>query len=228
MGEVISTAQRQLNAALHEADNKFGNRNDGSGLARTLPSALNRMHELGICTSVLDYGTGKGALVRRLRDELPSTVRVDGYDPAIPEFSSKPGTPTDILLCLDVLEHIEMSSIGAVLNDIHTLTNQFCYLVIDLQPAVKKLADGRNAHILLAPPEWWISRVAQLFACQASFPVMHKAGEPQKLVIAACHSPKILPLMYGFLNKLKVFDKTLSGGVLDGIVKLKKMKENKL
>ena len=225
MNEVISTAQRNLNAALHQADNKFGNRGDGAGLARTLPTALKRMNELGICSSVLDYGTGKGALVRRLRAELPSAVRVDGYDPAMQEFSSKPSEPTDILLCLDVLEHIEMSSIDAVLRDIHALTKHFCYLVIDLQPAVKKLADGRNAHILLAPPEWWIGRVAQLFACQASFPVMHNAGEPQKLVIAACHNPKVLPLMYGFLNKLKLYDMSLVGGILDGMVQMQKSKK---
>jgi len=227
MGEVISTAQRRLNAALHQTDNNFGNRGDGAGLARRLPTALKRMNELGICRSVLDYGTGKGALVRRLKDELPAEVQVEGYDPAMPDFSIKPQKPKDIVLCLDVLEHIEMSSIDAVLRDIHSLTNQFCYLVIDLQPAVKKLADGRNAHILLAPPEWWVSRVAQLFACQASFPVMHAAGEPQKLVIAACHNPKILPLMYGFLIKLKVFDFAMSGGILDGMVQLQKRKAAK-
>ena len=120
-----------------------------------------------------------------------------------------------------------MRSIDAVLRDIHSLTRQFCYLVIDLQPAVKKLADGRNAHILLAPPEWWVSRVAQIFSCQASFPIMHEAGEPQKVVIAACHDPKILPSMYGFLVKLKPYEYTMSGGILDGMVKLQKKKSGK-
>ena len=71
MGDVISTAQRQLNAALHRTDNKFGNRVDGAGQATKLIGALNRMNELGVCDSVLDYGTGKGALVKRLRSELP-------------------------------------------------------------------------------------------------------------------------------------------------------------
>ena len=226
MGEVISTAQRSLNAALHEADNKFGNRDDGAGLATNLHEALTRMNELGICRSVLDYGTGKGALVRKLRANMPKKVTVEGYDPAITEFSTKPTKPSDVLLCLDVLEHIEMKSIDAVLRDIHALTNQFCYLVIDLQPAVKKLADGRNAHILLAPPEWWIGRVAQLFDCQASFPVMHAAGEPQKLVIAACKNPRILPFMYGFITKLKLFDFKMNGGILDGMLKLQKQKAN--
>ena len=227
MGDVISTAQRQLNAALHRTDNNFGNRVDGAGQATKLIGALNRMNELGVCDSVLDYGTGKGALVKRLRSELPAKVQIDGYDPAMPEFASKPEAPADILLCLDVLEHIEMSSIDAVLRDIHNLTRQFCYLVIDLQPAVKQLADGRNAHILLAPPEWWISRVAQLFSCQANFPIMHEAGEAQKIVIAACHSSKALPFMYSFLMKLKSYEFAMSGGILDGMVKLQQKNQRK-
>ena len=174
MGQVISEEQRALNKALHSKSNQFGNRADGAGLAGNLSAALHRMHELGICNSVLDYGTGKGKLVHRLRQELPKAIQVNGYDPAVEVWESKPSNAVDILTCLDVLEHIEMSSIDAVLRDIKELTNKFCYLVIDLQPAVKKLDDGRNAHILLAPPEWWVIRIAQIFPCQASFPVMNK------------------------------------------------------
>ena len=171
------------------------------------------MHESGICNSVIDYGTGKGLLVRRLREKLPKSIN-EGYDPAVDEWMKRPSKPSDILVCLDVLEHIEMNSIDAVLNDIRDLTTNFCYLVIDLQPAVKKLADGRNAHILLAPPEWWVSRIAQIFQCQASFPVMHSRGLPQKLVIAATNNRKLLPMMYGFLIKMKLFEFDMNGGPL--------------
>lgn len=218
MAKVITDQQRQLNAALHQSNNHFGNRADAGGLARHLPATLLRLHQLGACNSVLDYGTGKGALVQRLRTELPNTIRVDGYDPAVEAFAARPSEPADILTCLDVLEHIEMNSLDAVLREIHQLTRQFCYLVIDLQPAKKTLADGRNAHILLAPPEWWASRISQLFSCQTSFPVMHRAGLPQKVVIAACHQPETLPMMYSFLLKLKIFDIKMAGGVLEGTV----------
>ena len=216
MGQVISDEQRRLNQELHQNSNDFGNRADAAGLAGRLPQALIRMQELGVCQSVLDYGTGKGKLVERLRQELPPSLAVAGYDPAVERFSTKPSTAVDVLVCLDVLEHIEMASIQAVLQDIHDLTRSFCYLVIDLQPAVKTLTDGRNAHILLAPPEWWVSRLSQLFPCLASFPVMHRAGLPQKLVVAACHKPAMLPYMYGFLTKLHIFDLVMSGGTLEG------------
>ena len=219
MAEVISKQQRQLNAALHQHNNAFGNRDDAAGLASRLPEALQRMHELGICNSMLDYGTGKGKLVQRLRAELPPTISVQGYDPAVPEFAQQPSEAVDILTCLDVLEHIEIASIDAVLREIHALTRQFCYLVIDLQPAVKTLADGRNAHILLAPPEWWTTRLAQLFPCITAFPVYHESGLAQKLVIGAAHKPETLTLMYAFLIKLNVFGLRMGQGVLGGMVK---------
>jgi len=214
MTKVISHEQRALNKALHAQNEQFGNRSDGAGLAGKLPVALKRMHELGACNSVLDYGTGKGRLVERLREELPRAIKVNGYDPAVEAWEQKPNQAADILTCLDVLEHIEITSIDAVLNDIKALTRHFCYLVIDLQPAVKTLADGRNAHILLAPMEWWVSRIAQIFPCQASFPVMHARGLPQKLVVAATTQQQLLPLMYGFLIKMKLFNFAMNGGPL--------------
>jgi len=222
--QVISDEQRALNKALHDQSSQFGNRSDGAGLAGNLPAALSRMNELGVCKSILDYGTGKGKLVERLRDELRTDITVDGYDPAVKTWENKPNNQYDIVTCLDVLEHIDIATIDAVLRDIKSLTRHFCYLVIDLHPAVKTLADGRNAHILLAPPEWWVSRVSQLFACHACFPVMHIRGIPQKVVIAATDKPHVLPLMYGFLIKMKLFNFTMSGGPLGGITKNKNKK----
>lgn len=218
---IISDEQKALNRALHEGNRNFGNREDAAGFAMRLSNALDRMHELGVCNSFLDYGTGKGKLVRGLQQKVKSNIKIIGYDPAVDEWEAKPDQPVDILSCLDVLEHIELTSIDDVLQDIKNLTRHFCYLVIDLQPAVKTLADGRNAHILLAPPDWWVSKVAQHFACQTSFPVYHQRGIIQKLVIAATDNPSDLPYMYGFMTKLKVFNIRMNGGVL-GIEKAKK------
>ena len=212
----ISNAQLKLNQSLHHKDTSFGNRYSAPG-ARNLPLALSRMHEIGLCSSVLDYGTGKGKLVTRLKKELPNSIKVDGYDPAVEAYSKKPTEAVDILTCLDVLEHIEMSSIDAVLMDIKQLTNKFCYLVIDLQPAVKQLADGRNAHILLAPSDWWISKLSQLFTGVCAFPLYHKVGLPQKLAIACTNHNSSLQDMYLFLIKLRVFENTLTGGVLHSV-----------
>ena len=217
MSKVISEKQKLLNQALHAQEPLFGTRDDGGGVAGRLPNALQRMHEAGVCDSVLDYGTGKGRLVDRLKNKLTKDIRVKGYDPAVSKFETKPKSAFDIVTCLDVLEHIEMESIDAVLNDIKILTNNFCYIVIDLQPAVKHLADGRNAHILLAPSEWWVTRFSQLFPCVSTFPIYHSSGVTQKIVLACAHRPEVLPAMYVFLIKLRLFSFKMSGGMIKKI-----------
>ncbi|MCB4411496.1 methyltransferase domain-containing protein [Synechococcus sp. MU1611] len=214
MDKVISKQQLILNQALHQSEDNFGNRETAAGFAKYLPETLNRFNELGACNSFLDYGTGKGKLVDTLRQACKNEIKIQGYDPAVGKYACKPDSPFDIVGCFDVLEHIEMESIDAVLRDIHSLTKIFCYLVIDLQPAVKKMQDGRNAHILLAPPEWWTSRVAQLFPCITAFPAMHACGLPQKVVIAAAKKPKHMGLVYSFLMKQRIFKMTMHGGVL--------------
>ena len=209
----ISDQQLALNKELHQVNPSFGNRNQASGMAAQLPLALHRMHELGLCSSVLDYGTGKGLLVERLRSELPEDMSVDGYDPAVEQWSTKPKSAYDILLCLDVLEHDEVNTINSVIAEIRSMTRHFCYIVIDLQPAVKKLSNGGNAHVLLAPVDWWVSRFSQTFACLTTFTLMHENGWQQKLVIAASHDPKCLTYVNNFLNKLNVYDLCFKGGI---------------
>ena len=215
---VISDEQRKLNQKLHQADGQFGNRDDGSGVARNLSVALERLHDIGVCNSFIDYGTGKGLLVEKLRSEVGGKIKIDGYDPAVKKWEKRPDENYDIVCCLDVLEHIEMDTIDQVLKEILSLTKNFCYLVIDLQPAIKVLDDGRNAHILLAPSDWWVTKVAQLFTSQVNFVLPHRRGLPQKLVILATNENEYIAPMMAFCMKLKIFDLDFNGGTL-GIVK---------
>ena len=208
----ISDAHLKLNQSLHQSTFDFGSRATASGLANRLPLALYRMHEIGLCSSVLDYGTGKGLLVNRLRHELPPEIIVSGYDPAVEQWSQKPNQKFDIVTCFDVLEHVELNTIDNVLKDIALHTRRFCYIGIDLQPAVKRLDDGRNAHILLAPPEWWVTRFSQVFECITSFPIKHQSGTLQKVVIAATSDARLMPQIYNFLDKINAYDLKLKGG----------------
>ena len=210
--DLISDKQLDLNRSLHKNNSNFGNRPSGSGLAAKLPFGLIRMNELGICNSVLDYGTGKGLLVDNLKSDLPKSINVSGYDPAVDKWSNKPKSTFDILTCLDVLEHVELNKVQAVLHDINELTKYFCFITIDLQPAVKTLKDGRNAHIMLAPHDWWLTRISQIFPCIASFPIMNKSGFAQKTIITATQYGRYVPYMYSFLNKLNIYALTMNTG----------------
>lgn len=109
------------------------------------------------CNTILDYGCGKGTLVRTLTD---AKIAATGYDPALPRFAAMPG-PADLVACVDVLEHIEPECIDAVLDHFEALTRKILFVAISLTPAKRKLSDGRNTHILLRDPEWWRPRFEQ-------------------------------------------------------------------
>ena len=221
--KVISDDQRELNRKLHQ-DEKYGNRHDGAGVATKLPEAITTLNKLGVCKSLLDYGTGKGKLVNRLRQHLSNTVRIDGYDPSVEQWSELPGKTYDIVTCLDVLEHVELDTINNVIDDIKQLSKKFCYVVVDLQPAVKTMEDGRNAHILLAPQDWWINKFAERFECHIAFPLYHNCGLAQKLVIVASDKPSMMPMMFGFLIKIDIFNLNMAGGILQTLANKREKK----
>jgi hypothetical protein len=104
--------------------------------------------------SILDYGAGKRALKPCL-DGLLEGVRFKEYDPAIEEIARIPDGVFDMVCCIDVLEHIEPECIDSVLSSIRDKTAGFAFMTIHTGPAGKILSDGRNAHLIQQPMDWW-------------------------------------------------------------------------
>lgn len=112
--------------------------------------------------TVLDYGAGPGTLGQALRARLDAPLGYDliEYDPAIDGKEEKPAR-AGLVFCGDVLEHVEPECLLAVLDDIRRIARTVVFLVIATLPAKKILADGRNAHLIVEPPEWWIPKLMQ-------------------------------------------------------------------
>lgn len=126
---------------------------------------LDMVVELAHCvkaTSILDYGCGKGTLLDALDAQYEGEIVLQGYDPAITKFGLDP-EPADLVLCTDVLEHIEPDCIDAVLAHLRSLTKIGAFLVIHTGPASHKLPDGRNAHLIQQPLGWWFTQIAPYF-----------------------------------------------------------------
>lgn len=123
-----------------------------------LPEVMKHARELGAQT-IVDYGCGRGTLKPAVEGEDQS-MRVFEYDPGIPgkDILPKPG---DMLVCTDVLEHIEPEKINAVLRHIFLLSRKGAYLVISTGKARESLPDGRNAHLIIEPKEWWEEKLRE-------------------------------------------------------------------
>ncbi len=147
---LITDEYRALNEKLHETNKGYGT---GGHKWATQIQGIAKM--VG-STDILDYGCGKSTLAQN----LPFNIKQ--YDPAIAKFSASP-EPADIVICTDVLEHIEPDCIKDVLLDICKLTKSLAFLVIANRPAKKVLEDGRNAHLIQENEMWWLGHYLPLF-----------------------------------------------------------------
>lgn len=110
--------------------------------------------------TLLDYGCGKGLLVKMLPQIEGLTVKM--YDPAVPEYSAEP-EPADIVICTDVLEHIELDCIENVLDHLQELTKKVCFCTIAQGPSQNRYSDGRNVHLIIKDAEWWYPKLRKRF-----------------------------------------------------------------
>lgn len=145
----ITEEYREMNRKLHEDNAHYG---AGDQTAKWYPYIAQFAQLLG-ANSILDYGAGKNRMATAI-----SVVMVIPYDPAIPGLDETPD-PHDMVACLDVLEHIEPECLDEVLDDLQRCTIKAIFLTVSMVPARKVLADGRNAHLIQKPVDWWIPKL---------------------------------------------------------------------
>lgn len=149
MGDLITPEYLAMNKAMHAVGNY------GIGGWKRAKEVMHLAIELDAKT-ILDYGCGQG----KLRQQC--TLPIREYDPAIPGKDSLP-KPADLVVCSDVLEHVEPECLDAVLEHLEALTLKACYAVVHLTPAKKTLPDGRNAHLIQQDDSWWEKKLAAHF-----------------------------------------------------------------
>lgn len=146
---LITEEYRVLNSALHEENEDYGiSGHHWRDWARNL-SDWGRM-------TILDYGCGKATLAK----SLGPAYRVTNYDPCVPGLDAAP-EPHDLVVCGDVMEHVEPECVDSVLSHIRKLAKHKAFFVIGMNPAIKVLADGRNAHLSLHPVKWWHDKLTE-------------------------------------------------------------------
>lgn len=150
---LISDEYRRLNTELHTRHGGYGSK--GRSWA---PRVIYYVRKWGNIQTILDYGCGKGSLKTALADVLPVEIRE--YDPAVPGKDAPPAN-ADLVICTDVLEHVEPECIDDVLADLVRLANKTVLVAVACRAGKRVLEDGRPDHLTVEPPKWWAKRMAK-------------------------------------------------------------------
>lgn len=149
---LITEDYRKQQAQLHAENNNYG------VASLKFAEKVQKIASQYKVNWILDYGAGKG----RLAKQLPKWMLITQYEPANPEWAEPP-EPHDMVACIDVLEHIEPTCLEAVLDDLQRVTKKVGFFTVNCKKAGKTLPDGRNAHLIVQPPDWWVPKIASRF-----------------------------------------------------------------
>lgn len=157
---LISEDYRTQQKKLHE------NPEYGTASVGYAPLVARAINSFGV-EKLLDYGAGKLRLLKTIADErlVDRKFRYIPYEPADDRYAEPP-PPTEMVVCIDVLEHVEPEALDAVLDDLQRVTQRIGFFTIHTGPAVKVLPDGRNAHLIQQPIIWWLEKLASRFEFQ--------------------------------------------------------------
>lgn len=152
----ITEEYRKEQEKLHE------NPEYGVASSHYAPMVAGLINKTGV-EKILDYGAGKGRLGQSLvQQPLTHKVLIDHYEPAVEDWADDP-EPSDLVCCIDVLEHIEPECLDNVLDHLQELTKYIGFFTVHTGPAKKTLSDGRNAHLTQEGPEWWLPKIMDRF-----------------------------------------------------------------
>ena len=153
---VISEEYRALLTQEHiEANEKWGT--TAQGMVPRIMSFVQRTDH----KTILDYGAAHGGFRKKLAKQHPEYNVID-YEPGRVDASAAP-EPCNMVICVDVLEHVEPDCLEEVLNDLQRVVLDKAYFQVATRKAVKILKDGRNAHLIVEPFDWWEPQISSRF-----------------------------------------------------------------
>ena len=68
----------------------------------------------------------------------------------------------DLVISIDVLEHIPSQDTDWVLEKIISKATKYVFINLACYPAVALLPNGKNAHINVNNPQWWAEKILSL------------------------------------------------------------------
>ena len=120
--------------------------------------------------NILDYGSGKGDRYFNNSEfgnetypplEKYWNIKPTLYDPGVPH--PKPvGKKFDMVISIDVLEHIPLQDLGWVIEEIFDFSKEIIFINVACYAAQRTFSDGSNVHVSLFQPMWWYGFITKI------------------------------------------------------------------
>lgn len=110
--------------------------------------------------TLLDYGSGISDWKNNnfIKNKNISAIEYFDLDNVFhfePTIANSQKESADCVLCFDVLEHIFISDLINVVNDLYYHASKLIILQVACYEAKAKLPNGENAHVTIRSPIWW-------------------------------------------------------------------------
>ena len=110
--------------------------------------------------TVLDYGGGGSdwdspnfePTTNESAKQFFQVNEVCTYEPARNLLEKR---KSDCVVCMDVLEHVHISDIPRIVDELFSLSNRILLINVACYKAAATLPTGENAHITIRNPHWW-------------------------------------------------------------------------
>ena len=117
-------------------------------------------HSIFTNATILDYGAGKSNWNRQKYKGFPLKEilkyrEIQTYEPSTEDVINS-GHRYDVIIMMDVLEHVYISDIFDTLTGALRLCTGHFICNIATYKAMAQLPNGENAHITIRPPAWWL------------------------------------------------------------------------
>ncbi len=140
----------------------------GSSAPKNCDHLVKYLNKHANIKDVLDFGCGTGSLkvhLTRLQQTgvLREGITIHEYDPSRSDVDKLPTRTFDLIISLDVLEHVEPEELSNTLQWMAEHAPRQYHHIDCNDGGGNKLPDGRDVHLIIEPPDWWYDRFAQEF-----------------------------------------------------------------
>lgn len=155
---MLTARHRKRNLRLHKANAQYGAQG-----GRYASGVVSLIEHYGI-SSLLDFGCGKGDLVKAVSSRKPE-VTAHGYDPCVPGFTKLPKEPRyDMVTCIHVLEHVEPTQLLRILQYLDYISGKVLYIdVKDSRHSGPVFLDGSGSNTVQMSADGWSELLEMAF-----------------------------------------------------------------